>query len=427
MMTMWKRWVAVAAVALGLVSLLWPADGQSGSQDVPDAPSATKSQTNPFPADAPKGPPAAKPEPAPVQSTDQPGNTRIPANVKNVPQGGATPDQAPDTGVMSSREDVIRVSVNQVYVPVTIRDNDGRLVEGLTVRDFAVYEDGIRQPINFFTSDPFPLSVAVVVDLGMPDVTMKRVNESLPNIVGAFSQFDEVSLYTFGNSVSKVLDFSAVNDKLSAAIKRSRRPGRSGGGVPMGGGPMNAGPSVNGHPIDPGTPHQQQARNESRVLNDAILMAAQDLAKRRRDYRKIVFVISDGREDGSRASYQDVMKVLLSNDVSVYAVAVGDAAIPGYDTLGRVHVPGTGYQNLLPKYSSATGGQIYTEFTREAIEDSYARITETARNQYTLGYKTKSAVAANYRSIEIRVHKGGLRVFARDGYYPLPPPRQQAQ
>lgn len=421
---MWKKWVSVAAVALGVTWLAWAQQSngqQGGSTQVPDAPSTTKGQTNPFPADAPKGPPAAKPDQsAPVQANEPQVNT---SNVQNVPAGGATPAE------VGGRDQMFTLStvVNQVFVPVTIRDNDGRLVEGLTVRDFAVYENGIREPINFFTSDPFPLSVAVVVDLGMPDITMKKVNETLPNIVGAFSQYDEVSLYTFGNSVSKAIDFSAVNDKLSSAIKRSRRPGRSGGGVPMGGGPMNAGPSVNGHPIDPGTPHQQQARTESRVLNDAILRAAQDLSKRRRDYRKIVFVVSDGREDGSRASYQDVMKVLLSNDISVYAVAVGDASIPAYDTLGRVHVPGTGYTNLLPKYATATGGQIYTEFTREAIEDSYARITETARNQYTLGYKTKSAVAGNYRSIEVRVHKGGLRVFARDGYYPLPPPRPTAQ
>ena len=417
-MTMWKQWALVAAAVGGLVWLA--AAQQSGSQNIPDAPSTTKSQTNPFPADAPKGPPTPRPDQT-SGDVSQPANTPV-SNIKGVPQGGATP--APE---VSGRDQMFSIvtNVNQVFVPVTIRDNDGRLVEGLTVRDFAVYEDGVREPINFFTSDPFPLSVAVLVDLGMPDVTMKTVNASLPNIVGAFSQYDEVSLYTFGNSVSKALDFSAVNDKLGAAIKRSERPGRSGGGVAMAGGPMNAGPSVNGHPIDPGTPHIQNPRTESRVLNDAILMAAQDLAKRRRDYRKIVFVISDGREDGSRASYQDVMKVLLSNDVTVYAVAVGDASIPGYNTLSKIHAPGTGYQNLLPKYTSATGGQIYTEFTREAIEDSYARITETARNQYTLGYKTKSAGAGNYRSIEVRVHKGGLRVFARDGYYPLPPPRQQ--
>src|SRR4051812_1728136 len=199
MTTMWKRWAAVVAIAFGLV---WLASAQqSVSQNVPDAPSTTKEKTNPFPADAPKGAPS-RPAPAPVESTDQPGNTR----------GAQNNDAPPSADDVTGRDRMFTIVINptQVIVPVTIRDNDGRLVEGLTVRDFAVYEEGIRQPINFFTSDPFPLSVAVVVDLGMPDVTMKRVNESLPNIVGAFSQFDEVSLYTFGNSVAKVLDFSAV-------------------------------------------------------------------------------------------------------------------------------------------------------------------------------------------------------------------------
>ena len=422
-MTNWKKPVSIAVVALLLV---WLAVAQQSSQqNIPDAPSTTKSQTNPFPADAPKAPKSDQQQQQQAPAPNEPQvNTPVP-QVKTVPQGQATPGEVSGHDQMYT----LTTTVNQVFVPVTVRDTDGRLVEGLGPRDFSVYEDGVRQPINFFTSDPFPLSVAVLVDLGMPDVTMRKVNDSLPNIMSAFSQYDEVGYYTFGNSVSKVIDYSAVNDKLSAAINRSRKPGRSGGGVPMAGGPMSAGPSVNGHPIDPGTPHVQVGRTESRVLNDAILMAAQDLAKRPRDRRKIIFVISDGREDGSRASYQDVMKVLLSNEVSVYAIAVGDASIPGYNTLGGVHLPATGFQNLLPKYAGATGGQVYAEFSRDAIEEAYANITEVARNQYTLGYRTgggtAAAVAGNYRSIEVRVHRGGLRVFARDGYYPLPPQRPQ--
>jgi len=405
-----------------LLALAWSARAQTDSQQsVPDAPSTAKPQANPFPADAPKAPLSTRPATtAPVKPNEPPINT--PARP---PQDEAT------EGVVTGREQMYTLTVvtNQVFVPVTVRDSDGRLVEGLTVRDFSVYEDGIRQPINFFTSDAYPLSVAVVVDIGMPDVTMRKINETLPNIVSAFSQYDEVSLYTYGNSVSRAIDFSAVNDKLSSNIKRVRSPGRSGGGVPMAGGPMNAGPSVNGRPIDPSAPAQTQlaVRTESRVLNDAILMAAQELARRPRDRRKIIFVISDGREQGSRARYDDVKKVLLSNDMAVYAVNVGDAALPGYDTLSRVHIPYSSYQNLLPRYVRETGGQIYNEFSREAIENAYAGITEVARNQYTLGYKTKNAVAGNYRSIEVRVFRGGLRISARDGYWPLPPPRPQAQ
>lgn len=418
-MTRWMRGYAIVAL---LVGLGWLAFGQTDQQQsIPDAPSATKPQTNPFPADAPKAPANPKPSnTAPTKVNEPPVNTPA-ANV---------PDEQEALEV-GGREQMYTLSVttNQVFVPVTVRDRDGRMVEGLTVRDFSVYEDGIRQPINFFTSDPFPLSVAVLVDLGMPDVTMRKVNETLPNIVSAFSQYDEVSLFSYGNSVAREFDFSAVNDKLSTNIKRARKPGRAGGGVAMAGGPMNAGPSVNGQPIDPSTPARTQlsVSTESRVLNDAILMAAQDLSRRARDRRKIIFVISDGREQGSHARYDDVKKVLLSNDVTVYAVNVGDAALPGYDTLSKVRIPYGSYQNLLPRYVRDTGGQLYQEFTREAIENAYSSITEVARNQYTLGYKTKNAVAGNYRPIEVRVFRGGLRISARDGYWPLPPPRPQAQ
>jgi VWFA-related protein len=165
------------------------------------------------------------------------------------------------------------------------------------------------------------------------------------------------------------------------------------------------------------------APRESHVLNDAILRAAQDLARRPRERRKVLFVISDGREDGSRAEYGEVLKVLLSNEVSLYAIAVGSSATPGIAQANEIRIPGFGYGNILPKYVSATGGDMFREFSRDAIEDAYRQVTETARNQYTLGYVTKATKASNYRTIEVRVRRPGLRVFAKDGYYPLPPGR----
>ena len=96
------------------------------------------------------------------------------------------------------------------------------------------------------------------------------------------------------------------------------------------------------------------------------------------------------------------------------------AAIPGVEKLGRIHLPRQGTNNLLPKYVSATGGEHFAEFTRAAIERAYAHLTEVARNQYTLGYAAKATLAGSYRTIEVRVKRPGLKVYARDGYYPLP-------
>jgi VWFA-related protein len=135
-------------------------------------------------------------------------------------------------------------------------------------------------------------------------------------------------------------------------------------------------------------------------------------------------IIGDGREEGSRASYADVLKVLLSYKVTVYAIGVGGAGIPVYRKLEQINVPLTGTGNILPKYANATGGEVFSEFTRQSIENAYAAVTVVARNQYTLGYYTKATLAENYRDVEVRVDHPGLAVTAKHGYYPLPPQRQ---
>jgi VWFA-related protein len=191
-------------------------------------------------------------------------------------------------------------------------------------------------------------------------------------------------------------------------------------------------PTINGRPIDPGAPitNRNGARQNvrvSRVLNDAVLAAALDLSRRPRDRRKILFVISDGRESGSLASYAEVLKVLLTRQIAVYGIGVDSAAMPGFSQLEKIHIPGTTYGNILPKYANATGGQIFDEFTQNAIEQTYARVTEEARNQYTIGYATRATPSSSHRSIEVRVDRPGLKVFAKEGYYPLPPSANRAE
>jgi VWFA-related protein len=311
-------------------------------------------------------------------------------------------------------------------VPVTVKDSGGRLVEGLLKKDFTVLEDGVEQRVTLFTSDPFPLSVAVVVDASLPANSMKKINETLPALAGAFSEFDEVSVYTYGSSVEKRLDFQAANESFSRELKRIKPRGRE-GAVLVNTGPLAAGPTVNNRPLDPSRPSTTVTvpPREYYVLNDAILAAAADLSRRDRGRRKMIFVISDGREQGSTASYDDVLKVLLSNEISVYAIGVDAAAIPGYDKIAQVRLPRMGYGNILPKYVSATGGEVFAEFTRPAIESAYSRLAVQARNQYTIGYNTSNVLASNYRNIEVLVRRPGLVVSAKDGYYPLPPSRRQ--
>ena len=413
---------------------------QSNKQDIPDAPSAVR-PAQPLPA-AP--PPSSRPE-TPAPTSDQPplpqptgpaprsddSSSPPPFNVKTVPEGGATADQSQPQAVS---QDLYRIvtNVNQVMVPVTVKDESGKLVSGLTSKDFQVLENGVKQNMNFFTDSPFALSAAVIFDFGMPDTAIQKINQTFPALEGAFSQYDEVSLYTYGGNVSKMTDFTAVGKKLTATLNDLKLARGRNNGPAVTSGPFGPqGPVINGVPTDPGAPVVSTPPRESHVLNDAILAAALDLGKRDKTRRKIIFIISEGREYRSSASYRDVMKVLLTNGVLVYGIGVEGAAIPVYGKLQKLHLPGQGTGNILPKYASATGGEVFTEFSREAIESVYSRAIGDARNQYTLGYATRSTPSSAYREIEVKVARPDcadysapcVRVYARGGYYPLPPGR----
>jgi VWFA-related protein len=386
-----------------------PTPKSQPQQTIPDAPQP-KSPANQFPENAP---------PAPKNVHEDPAATATPTPAAQ--QVAAANGVITDVGKFGT----ISIAVNFVQVPVTVKDSSGQLVPGLTSNDFKVYEDGIPQELKFFTADAFPLSAAIVVATDMPAATMKKVNESLPALIGAFSEFDEVALYRYGHTATQVSGYTGAASVPTGTLNRIKRPGRE-GGPPVAGGPFG-GPSINGHSVnDPNatggrSTDVQTPSREFYVLNDAILLAAQGLSRRDKTRRRIIFVISDGRELGSTATYEEVRKVLLSNNISVFAIGVDTAAIPIYDRLGRIRVPGFGTSNILPKYANETGGNVMAEFDSQGIQQAYSQIAETARNQYTLGYTTRATQASNYRTIDVRVLRPNLNVIAKPGYYPLPP------
>ena len=219
----------VLVAALMALCLAWgtlPAQSQEQpKQDIPDAPSASR----PFPGAPLPGPTSPNANPAPPP--DQPLRRRIKhrppvlwtnpftrlGSLPSLIQGN---DRASGRGydrkTVPAAKSLYKIvtNVNQVLVPVMVKDDSGRLVNGLLSRDFSVFEDGKKQNLNFFTTDPFALSAAVILDTGMPDVALQKVNQTFSALEGAFSQFDEVSLYTYSTSVTKVTDFAAVGRQI---------------------------------------------------------------------------------------------------------------------------------------------------------------------------------------------------------------------
>lgn len=434
-----------ASMAILLAAVCLAASFAAAQQPLPDAPRPQNNAPAPTPTPEPT-PDVTAPVPgmgdnsgATTPDTNPPtlGNTRQTsdpqqnnnpqapppgsADIKTVPTGKASSAPGNDFDELFKLE----VNVNFISVPVTVKDPQGRMVDGLLAQDFSIYEDNSKQAITFFTSDPFPLSAALVIDLGISETTLKKVAGTYSALNGSFGPFDQVAVFTYGNTVKKQADFGNTQH-LQLSLLRIRDLVGQNPGSPVVGGPLGSPPNVNGKPVDPGALPltNQTGTRESRVLNDAILTAATELSRLPRGTRKIIFLVSSGYEYGSRASFAQVLKVLLTNNIAIYAVGVEGNAIPGLSKLDKLHIPGQGYTDILPKYANATGGDVIEAGSREALENAYQAITSQARNQYTLGYTTPQRASSTYRDIEVRVKRPGLLVTAKHGYYPLPPQRE---
>ena len=372
-----------------------------GSAEKPSGSKSSSSTTGqPQPAQPPAHPPA--PIQQPVQTTP------------------------PEEGNAAAAQFVVQV--NFVEVPVTVKDSKGNLVAGLTWRDFTVFENNARQQLRLFSVDPRPLSIAFVVDQTLPSNVMRQVNESLGAIQGALTPYDEAAVFTYTNGAKEWTGFTgAQGARLPAVLSLAQATG-SDPMIPVNDGPF-AGCSIreNGNCVDPNLQPGRSTGNNSFItipkeihtLNDAILAAAKELSTRPKERLRIIYVVSDGREYGSKATWKEVVRYLQTNKISVYATLVGDSAQWGEKWLDRFHLPFTMYDNILYKYVAATGGDMYAEGGVNNIEKSYAKIADEARTQYTLGYLSHESIYdGKYRSIDVRVDRPNVVVMAKPGYYP---------
>ena len=417
----------MALAGAGLLLCLGAA-AQNQQSNVPDAPAPQKTQALPGiagPITPGLGAPASQnssstqtPAPAPQTAAPPP---------PPPPQADDFQKTAPEEGQAALTRFV--VDVNFVEVPVTVKDSKGNPVAGLTWRDFQVFENNVREPLRLFSVDPAPLSIAFVIDQTLPSNVMDQVNSSLGAIQGALTPYDEAAIFTYTNGAKEGTTFTGgQSSRLPAVLALAQATG-SNPQVPINSGPLGSPCAIitNGNCADPNVQYGHSTGNstfvtipkEIHTLNDAILEAARELSSRPKERRRVIYVISDGKEYGSRASWKEVVRYLQTNKIAVYGTLVGDSALWGVGWIDRFHLPFTAYDNILYKYTAATGGDMDSEGSVNGIEKSYANIAAEARNQYTLGYLSHESIYdGKYRSIDVRVNRPNLVVTAKPGYYP---------
>lgn len=302
----------------------------------------------------------------------------------------------------------IRIVTNTVIVPVTVKDRNGNLVPDLRRDEFRVFEDNIEQQITNLSVETVPLSLVILIDNDLKRKDEQQVEPSLVSIVSGLSTSDEAFICRFDQFFHEGKGFTRNQDNLLTELKRTNLSTEPSVAPP--GGPFS-GPTINNEPAPGAAPNpaglQAIKGQPTKALDDAVFEAAELLKDRdSRKRRKVILLISDGQNGPkfNTHSYDETKAELLRQEISVYSVATGSSYFERKF-------------NRLVSYSRDTGGDIYYGAKQNAFSEFYTRITEEARNQYTLTYSPKGDRLVDYHSIEVRVRRDGLTILARQGYY----------
>jgi VWFA-related protein len=229
--------------------------------------------------------------------------------------------------------------------------------------------------------------------------------------VAGLSPHDESFVCRFDQFFHPGKGFTTDQDALLTELKRTQLNSQS--DAPSPGGPFQNTPIINSQSVTGGPSVAQSTQvikgQVTKALDDAVYSAAELLKDRgnNRDRRRIIFLISDGRNGAkfNKNSYDATVKQLLNNDIAVYSLAVGSAYFDRKFS-------------RLVDYAHATGGEVYFAAKRQTMEELYSRVTEEARHQYLLAYSPAGTDrGAEHHAVEVRVEREGLTVVAREGYY----------
>src|SRR5262245_53320912 len=168
----------------------------------------------------------------------------------------------------------LRIPVELVLVPVTVEDGDGKLVAGLQKQDFLLLEEGVPQHIEYFSSDPVPLSAVILIDRSTDAATQNMLKETLLSLVESFSTFDEVAVFQFEHTTDKVQDFTSNKDDLLNAFDKitlkGQGPGFSGGPFGGTGGEFSSETTLGGIPLETGKGKVPPPKTLNTHIHDAV-------------------------------------------------------------------------------------------------------------------------------------------------------------
>ncbi|HEV2860137.1 MAG TPA: VWA domain-containing protein [Pyrinomonadaceae bacterium] len=268
-------------------------------------------------------------------------------------------------------DDVVRVESELVVLNVTVKDAEGRFARKLRKSDFRVFEDKREQKISLFSVEETPFAAAILLDTsGSMESRITLARAAAIRFLDGLRPEDVASVYHFDSKVEQLQDYSPGRDLPDMAYGL-----RSKG--------MTA-------------------------LNDAVLRAAGDLAKRP-EKRRAIIVLSDGFDTMSAASRDKALNAALAANATVYTVDMMDSRASALDKMKAA--------GALKFFSEKSGGRYVPTPGGQELAEAFQGILEELSNQYTIGYRPDApARDGRWREIDLQLARPGLTARTRDGY-----------
>jgi Ca-activated chloride channel family protein len=280
--------------------------------------------------------------------------------------------QSPQSNTAQSdqdQDDVLRINTDLVVLNVTVLDANGKFVSGLGRNDFKVLEDRAEQTISSFSAEETPFAAAILMDTsGSMESRMTLARSAAIRFLDGLREADVAAVYSFDTKVEQWNDFSPGRD-LPARVYGLRS-------------------------------------NTLTALNDAILRASDDLAKRDEKRRAIV-VLSDGGENYSRASAEKALDHASAAGATIYGANMAPVG-PSRDIAGAA---------ILKNLAAKSGGRYIDQPGGQNLREAFGEIVEELGHQYTIAYRpTNRAKDGKWRAIDVKLSRSDSTVRTRKGY-----------
>lgn len=269
---------------------------------------------------------------------------------------------------------VFKKEVEEVLLHAIVVDDQNHLVTGLPEKNFQVYEDGKSQQLTSFHKEHVPVALGILIDnSGSMLPKRARVSEAALQLVDASQQQDRVFVVNFGDDAYLDQDYTDDVGKLRSALQRVQTQG-------------------------------------STALYDALIASVDHLNQSAPQQKKVLLLVTDGRDNASQATYEQVLRKLQSkNGPVLYTIALSQTGRE--DDRDR---------QALRSLSEQTGGTAFFPSSLDEVQSIAKSIAQDIRSQYVIGYRSSNPqTAGTYHAIQVQAADGTarLRVATRAGYY----------